>query len=93
MLMPGYTIPLTDTGQHGTLDMPDMPAMVVRGFVFMDARREKLTQFLMLMPKPKLTTLPWVTGQQDIMVTTVLMDFTTGTAPVNNCHVRNSVTL
>jgi hypothetical protein len=50
MPMLGCTITLTDTGQHGTLDMPDM---VVMDLVFGDARRETLIQSLKLIPSLK----------------------------------------
>merc|ERR1712055_1001770 len=84
MLTLGCITTPTDTGQHGTLDITDMVAM---DLVSMDARREKLMLFLMLMPTLKHTTIYMVTGQQDTMVTTVLMDGTTGIVLANNDHV------
>merc|ERR1739847_173407 len=78
MLMRGCTITLTEFGQHGT---PDMLDTVDMGSVSGDARREKLTQYLML--TQKLTTSFTVTGQLDMLVTTVLMDSTTDTVPAN----------
>merc|ERR1712241_573487 len=85
MPMPGCTIPLMDTGHHGTLDITDT---VVMDLVSGDVRREKLKLFLMPMLKQKPTITYGVTGQQDTMVITVLMDFTTVTALANNDHVR-----
>merc|ERR1712055_1123004 len=90
MLTLGCIIPPTDTGHHGTLDITDM---VVMDLVSMDARRETL------MPSQKenlMLTLgciipPTDTGQHDTMVTTVLMDGTTGIAPANNHLVQRNV--
>merc|ERR1712055_189824 len=76
MLTLGCIIPPTDTGHHGTLDIT---GMVVMDLVSTDARREKLMLLLTL----KQTTYYMATGQQDTMVTTVLMDGTTGIAPAN----------
>merc|ERR1711996_235617 len=80
MLTLGCTIPPTDTGHHGT---PDTTDMVVMDLVSTDARREKLMLFLRLTPTLKHTTIYMVTGQQDTMVTIVLMDGTTGIALAN----------
>merc|ERR1712002_318631 len=80
MLTLGCIIPPTDTGHHGT---PDTTDTVVMDLVSTDARREKLMLFLRLTTTLKHTTIYMVTGQQDTMVTTVLMDGTTGIALAN----------